>query len=84
MVSSIDFARSPKARDPMSRRASSSATFSSGGAETGARGGVAVDSAAPDRRDGRVYRASDAVRMAIMLAVVTRRPLLLRGDPVSG
>ncbi len=46
--------------------------------------GGTVDSAAPDRRDGRVYRASDAVRMAIKLAVVTRRPLLLRGDPGSG
>src|SRR5262245_8272197 len=43
-----------------------------------------LESAAPDRRDGRVYRISDNARMALKLAIVTRRPLLLRGDPGSG
>jgi MoxR-like ATPase len=43
-----------------------------------------AESAAPDRRDGRVYRISDKLRLALKLAIVTRRPLLLRGDPGSG
>jgi MoxR-like ATPase len=42
------------------------------------------DSGPPDRRDGRVYLTSPELRMALKLALVTRRPLLLRGEPGSG
>lgn len=39
---------------------------------------------AEDRRDGRVYVMDDALRLAIEVALVTGRPLLLRGEPGSG
>jgi MoxR-like ATPase len=38
----------------------------------------------PDRRDGRVYVMPDDLRLAVRVALVTGRPLLLRGDPGSG
>jgi MoxR-like ATPase len=47
-------------------------------------GGDAGSSGPPDRRDGRVYLTSPELRMALKLALVTRRPLLLRGAPGSG
>jgi MoxR-like ATPase len=37
-----------------------------------------------DRRDGRVYVHDDRIRTAVRVAIATRRPLLLRGDPGSG
>jgi MoxR-like ATPase len=39
---------------------------------------------APDRRDGLIYVHDDHVRLAIKVALVTGRPLLLRGEPGSG
>lgn len=41
-------------------------------------------SAAQDRRDGRVYVLDDSLRLAVEVALVTGRPLLLRGEPGSG
>jgi MoxR-like ATPase len=38
----------------------------------------------PDRRDGSVYVLGDDLRLAIDVALVTARPLLLRGEPGSG
>lgn len=38
----------------------------------------------PDRRDGRVYRATRPLRLAVAAALTTGRPLLLRGEPGSG
>lgn len=38
----------------------------------------------PDRSDGRVYVMPDDLRFAVRVALVTRRPLLLRGMPGSG
>jgi len=43
---------------------------------------VALD--APDRRDGRVYLLPPEVALAVKVALVTGRPLLLRGEPGSG
>jgi MoxR-like ATPase len=40
--------------------------------------------AMPDRRDGSVYVMPDEVALAIEVALVTGRPLLLRGEPGSG
>ncbi|MFE5673955.1 AAA family ATPase [Streptomyces erythrochromogenes] len=37
-----------------------------------------------DRRDGRVYHLPDGLRLAVQVAQVTGRPLLLRGEPGSG
>lgn len=39
---------------------------------------------APDRRDGRVYDFGAELRLAVEVALVTGRPLLLRGEPGSG
>lgn len=39
---------------------------------------------APDRRDGRIDHYDDRLHLAVELALVTGRPLLLRGDPGSG
>jgi len=39
---------------------------------------------APDRRDGRVYRAPWPLKLAVAAALTTGRPLLLRGEPGSG
>jgi MoxR-like ATPase len=39
---------------------------------------------APDRRDGRVYVMSREIDLAVRVALVTGRPLLLRGEPGSG
>jgi MoxR-like ATPase len=39
---------------------------------------------APDMRDGRVYRCSPDLKLAIWVALATSRPLLLRGDPGTG
>jgi MoxR-like ATPase len=41
-------------------------------------------SALGDRRDGRVYVHDERIRTAVRVAIATRRPLLLRGDPGSG
>jgi len=38
----------------------------------------------PDQRDGAVYVLDDDVRLAVDVALASRRPLLLRGDPGSG
>jgi MoxR-like ATPase len=38
----------------------------------------------PDRRDGQIYHYDDWLHLAVELALVTGRPLLLRGDPGSG
>ncbi len=38
----------------------------------------------PDRRDGRAYVMSKDLALAVQVALVTGRPLLLRGDPGSG
>ena len=38
----------------------------------------------PDSRDGRVYDFPDDLKLATEIALVTGRPLLLRGDPGSG
>lgn len=38
----------------------------------------------PDRRDGAVYVFDDSLRLALDVALATRRPLLLRGEPGSG
>src|SRR6186713_2909354 len=37
-----------------------------------------------DRRDGRVYVHDQRIRTAVRVAIASRRPLLLRGDPGSG
>jgi MoxR-like ATPase len=37
-----------------------------------------------DRRDGTVYRMDPRLRLAVDLALVTGRPLLVRGEPGSG
>jgi MoxR-like ATPase len=39
---------------------------------------------APDRRDGLIYVMPEDVKLAIEVALVTGRPLLLRGEPGSG
>lgn len=39
---------------------------------------------APDRRDGRVYRFTPELKLAVEVALSTGRPLLLRGEPGSG
>src|SRR3954447_10366784 len=39
---------------------------------------------APDRRSGDVYLMSDELSLALNVAFVTGRPLLLRGSPGSG
>jgi MoxR-like ATPase len=39
---------------------------------------------APDPRDGEIYVMSDDLELAIDVALATRRPLLLRGEPGSG
>lgn len=38
----------------------------------------------PDRRDGLVYVMPDEVGLAIDVALATKRPLLLRGEPGCG
>jgi MoxR-like ATPase len=38
----------------------------------------------PDRRDGAAYDLSPSLHLAVEVALVTGRPLLLRGDPGSG
>ena len=38
----------------------------------------------PDRRDGRVYRYDPPLKLAVEVALVTGRPLLIRGKPGSG
>jgi len=40
--------------------------------------------AVPDQRDGSVYVLNDDVVLALKVAVITGRPLLLTGDPGSG
>lgn len=47
-----------------------------------AQAGTVLD--APDRRDGRVYVMSREIDLAVRVALVTGRPLLLRGEPGSG
>jgi len=37
-----------------------------------------------DRRDGRVYVHDPRIRTAVRVAIATKRPLLLKGDPGSG
>lgn len=39
---------------------------------------------APDRRDGKVYLLTSEVALAVDVALVTGRPLLLRGEPGAG
>jgi MoxR-like ATPase len=39
---------------------------------------------APDARDGRVYVTTEEIELAVQVALVTGRPLLLRGEPGSG
>ena len=45
---------------------------------------AALGSTLGDRRDGRVYVPDARIRMAVRVAIATRRPLLLKGDPGSG
>jgi MoxR-like ATPase len=47
-------------------------------------GAAAVAPQIPDRRDGAVYVMSDDLTLAVDVALATRRPLLLRGEPGSG
>ncbi|MEV4637514.1 MoxR family ATPase [Actinoplanes sp. NPDC049548] len=38
----------------------------------------------PDRRDGTAYLMSEELELAVQVALATRRPLLVRGDPGAG
>ncbi len=45
---------------------------------------AAPGEAQPDRRDGAVYKMPPELHLAVEVALVTGRPLLLRGDPGTG
>jgi MoxR-like ATPase len=47
-------------------------------------GGADSEWQAPDVRDGRIYLCDEAAKLAVQVALVTGRPLLVRGEPGTG
>jgi len=52
--------------------------------DTGSGAGGLGASAVPDQRDGATYVVNDDIVLALKVAVITGRPLLLMGDPGAG